>query len=133
MAPESAESLRRDLAKLTRPEVWIDKDSPESALLRASSLKDLSPGVREQVADLLETWRNVWSPTSLEMSDAMDRHESEEPAEGRSGWVRRMEQQRELDTIRFRRTEANQRALRGLRDLLNPMQLSEVGVLVSEG
>ena len=54
----------------------------------------------------------------------MDRHESEEPAEGRSGWVRRMEQQRELDTIRFRRTEANQRALRGLRDLLNPMQLS---------
>ena len=85
------------------------------------------------MADLLETWRNVWSPTSLEMSDAMDRHESEEPAEGRSGWVRRMEQQRELDTIRFRRTEANQRALRGLRDLLTPMQLSEVGVLVSEG
>ena len=133
MAPEAAESLRRDLAKLTRPEVWIDKDSPEPALLRASSLKDLSPGVREQVADLLETWRNVWSPTSLEMSDAMDRHESEGPAEGRSGWVRRMEQQRELDTIRFRRTEANQRALRGLRDLLTPMQLSEVGVLVSEG
>ena len=133
MAPEAAESLRRDLAKLTRPEVWIDKESPEAALLRASSLTDLSPGVREQVADLLETWRNVWSPTSLEMSEAMDRHESEEPAEGRSGWVRRMEQQRELDTIRFRRTEANQRALRGLRDLLTPMQLSEVGVLVTEG
>ncbi len=133
MVPEAAESLRRDLAKLTRPEVWIDKESPESALLRASSLKDLSPGVREQIADLMENWRVVWSPTSLEMSEAMDRHEIEEPAEGRSGWVRRMEQQRELDTIRFRRTEANQRALRGLRNLLTPMQLSEVGVLVSEG
>ena len=130
MVPEAAKA-RRDLAKLTRPEVWIDKES--EALLRASSLKDLSAGVREQIADLLENWRVVWSPTSLEMSEAMDRHEIEEPAEGRSGWVRRMEQQRELDTIRFRRTEANQRALRGLRDLLTPMQLSEVGVLVSEG
>ena len=69
MAPEAAESLRRDLAKLTRPEVWIDKDSPESALLRASSLKDLSPGVREQVADLLEMWRNVHVQNSKVASD----------------------------------------------------------------
>ena len=67
------------------------------------------------------------------MSKMMDRHETEEPVDGRPSWVNRMEQQRELDAIRFRRTEANQRALRGLRDLLNPMQLSEVGVLVSEG
>ena len=133
LAPEVAESLRRDLAKLARPEVWIDKDSPEAALLRASSLESLSPGAREQVADLLESWREIWNPTSLEMSEMMDRHETDEPVDGRPSWVNRMEQQRELDAIRFRRTEANQRALRGLRDLLNPMQLSEVGVLVSEG
>ncbi len=133
MAPEAAESLRRDLAKLTRPEVWIDKESPEAALLRASSLEDLSPGVREQVADLLESWRDIWNPTSLEISEMMDQHETEEPVDGRPSWVNRMEQERELDAIRFRRTEANQRALRGLRDLLTPMQLSEVGVLVSEG
>ncbi len=63
----------------------------------------------------------------------MDQHETEEPVDGRPSWVNRMEQERELDAIRFRRTEANQRALRGLRDLLTPMQLSEVGVLVSEG
>ena len=133
LAPEMAESLRRDLAKLTRPEVWIDKESPEAALLRASSLEAISPGVREQIADLLESWREIWNPTSLEMSEMMDRHETDEPVDGRPSWVNRMEQQRELDAIRFRRTEANQRALRGLRDLLNPMQLSEVGVLVSDG
>ena len=133
MAPEAAESLRRDLAKLTRPEVWIDKESPEAALLRASSLGDLTAGIREQVAELLESWRDIWNPASLEMSDTMDRHETEEPVSGRPGFVNRMEQQRELDAIRFRRTEANQRALRGLRDLLTPMQLSEVGVLVNEG
>ena len=133
LAPEMAESLRRDLAKLTRPEVWIDKESPEAALLRASSLEAISPGVREQIADLLESWREIWNPTSLEMSEMMDRHETDKPVDGRPSWVNRMEQQRELDAIRFRRTEANQRALRGLRDLLNPMQLSEVGVLVSDG
>ena len=133
MAPEMAESLRRDLAKLTRPEVWIDKESPEAALLKASSLEAISPGVREQIADLLESWREIWNPTSLEMSEMMDRHETDKPVDGRPSWVNRMEQQRELDAVRFRRTEANQRALRGLRDLLTPMQLSEVGVLVTEG
>ena len=67
------------------------------------------------------------------MSEMMDRHETDKPVDGRPSWVNRMEQQRELDAVRFRRTEANQRALRGLRDLLTPMQLSEVGVLVTEG